>query len=289
MTVSPSLGGRHAFTLVELLVVIGIIALLISILLPALQKARQAGQDVSCMSNLRQIGVAAAMYAADWDGAMPIQDRGRIYPIRRTGYDRMLWKYLGASTNADGSLRKPIGVLKCPFDITPSFRSGTADYNSYAVNIPYIPRNYTVPAGPTGPAKSVFAGNWGLDDHRLIAIKATKIRYYYTAPGQKRKPSDLVYVLDSHVQRWATGNWWAVQGEGKLAAGTDMSSNNGFEWDCHHPTPSKVGQKKGERGQGVPNALFWDLHAEKLEGVPTPGNPQAGTVRGNNIHYTAEW
>ena len=95
---SPRPASR-AFTLVELLVVIGIISVLIAILMPALRKAREASQAIKCASNLRQLGLATSMYVNENKGWLP-------YPTTMPGVpgDGALWfnmvdPYLAALTN----------------------------------------------------------------------------------------------------------------------------------------------------------------------------------------------
>jgi prepilin-type N-terminal cleavage/methylation domain-containing protein len=69
---------RSAFTLVELLVVIGIIAVLISILIPALTRARTSAISVQCMSNMKQVGQAALMYSMNFKGWYPPSQAAQI-------------------------------------------------------------------------------------------------------------------------------------------------------------------------------------------------------------------
>ena len=63
---------KHAFTLIELLVVIAIIAILAAILFPVFAQARESARQTTCLSNMRQIGLAVRMYTQDYDETLPI-------------------------------------------------------------------------------------------------------------------------------------------------------------------------------------------------------------------------
>jgi prepilin-type N-terminal cleavage/methylation domain-containing protein/prepilin-type processing-associated H-X9-DG protein len=162
---------RHrAFTLVELLVVIGIIALLMSILFPVLGKAREQANRVKCASNLRQIGIFMTMYAnAERGGSLPravynprqhlqLDDAGYLVPdtFGRSGYV--------GENNVPASLfllmktmKVPPALFVCPStDAVPGFQTIDPELSS---NWERIPGNMTYSLAT--PYPSVAGANAG--------------------------------------------------------------------------------------------------------------------------------
>jgi prepilin-type N-terminal cleavage/methylation domain-containing protein/prepilin-type processing-associated H-X9-DG protein len=76
MSIRPSAVARSAFTLIELLVVVAIVSLLAAILFPVFGRTRESGRKSSCLSNLKQIGLAFTQYTQDYDEAYPLTSFG---------------------------------------------------------------------------------------------------------------------------------------------------------------------------------------------------------------------
>ncbi len=122
---------RKAFTLIELLVVIAIIAVLAAILFPVFAQAKAAAQKTTCLSNLKNIGLAFTMYGSDNDDNYPSGgDTFALWGGRRFRWPIM--PYLGLALQQNGSPNVANGasaLLYCPMDQS---RIGFYDNTSYA-------------------------------------------------------------------------------------------------------------------------------------------------------------
>lgn len=187
---------NRAFTLVELLVVIAIIAILAALLLPALNQARQKAKRTYCQSNLRQLGVALAMYG---------DEHGRYPPCSKSAR-------LGTFVSLWNAALLPLvgnnaGVFNCPSH--PDFFRWTTDPSTLGYNFPtniqgIRPFSYAI--NQNGAA----AGGLGLGTSQIVPDVLSR------KPSEIVSPVNMIAIGDDTA---ATTNrpldgWWKGQGWG---------------------------------------------------------------------------
>jgi prepilin-type N-terminal cleavage/methylation domain-containing protein/prepilin-type processing-associated H-X9-DG protein len=120
---------RKAFTLIELLVVISIIGILMSLLMPAISRAKMKALDTKCISNLKQIGIALTMYAEENNSKLPFAERRPSTPVASTNVLPRIVDVL--SNNVGGAL----AIFKCPLDKAKNFEKEGSSYEwNYQAN-----------------------------------------------------------------------------------------------------------------------------------------------------------
>lgn len=209
----------RGFTLVELLIVIGIIAVLIAILLPALSRARQAANQAVCFNNLRQIGLAMVMYTSDNEGLYPF-----TAGIDEPGPQFSDWVYWEPGRDiSQSAIARYLGgaafdanVLHCPSDTGARPRVqelGTSPYfPSYSVNM-YFSSYYDwsrIPLrlvkNPPGKYLIVDEDESSLDDGNFSpTLVGTSIENYLSTRHDPHNQQNLygrgnVAMADGHVE-----------------------------------------------------------------------------------------
>lgn len=198
--------SRRAFTLVELLVVIGIISVLVAILLPSLNKAREAAKNVQCMSNMRQIGQALFMYSNDYQGWLAGVEH--CVPDHWYFLCKLIGpRYLGLVPSAGNG-----GPFRCPSDNAWVMRTTDVYYwTSYGIN-PYVvgdngPAFGNLPLAPgritdfRQPARTAWLfETYGHSQGSVYANPPTNVSKQSTYIPVRHSGKGNVLFLDGHVE-----------------------------------------------------------------------------------------